>query len=231
MSSAPGIQPEWPPPEAAADVVRLIAHDLRQPLSTIESIAYYLSLVLPRGTGEEAKIHEQLQQIQQLVEQSSWILTSGVQLTDISRAAPDSARPRTADRRRPFRRDRTPRSLHRDWSSPATCRRSMPIPDLSRALIENLLTLFRQLSTQAASGHAAHACGIPARMAGAFDGRDGLPFRSCARAGNRAEPGERAAESSRRMAARSSCSSMPLPVFVFWWDYRGRCYHEGFPAW
>src|SRR5882762_10844565 len=64
---------------ASADVLRLIAHELRQPLSTIEAIAYYLTLVLPH---DDPKIHEQLIRLQQLVEQSNWILTSGLHLAD-----------------------------------------------------------------------------------------------------------------------------------------------------
>src|SRR3954470_5145921 len=61
-------------------VLQAMAHEIRQPLSTIESIAYYLTMVLPQ---EEEKIREQLRRLSQLVEQSNWILTSGVNLADI----------------------------------------------------------------------------------------------------------------------------------------------------
>src|SRR5258706_10483480 len=58
-----------------------IAHELRQPLSAIESIAYYLNLVLPQdgspGRAQAARLHE-------LVEQSNWILTCALQLADPS---------------------------------------------------------------------------------------------------------------------------------------------------
>src|ERR1700680_4414718 len=64
-----------------------IAHELRQPLSAIESIAYYLSLVLPRDGGHA---HQQALRLQQLVEQSNWILTSALQLSDASPLAPQS---------------------------------------------------------------------------------------------------------------------------------------------
>src|SRR6185295_4154160 len=60
-------------------VLQAVAHEIRQPLSTIESIAYYLSMVLPR---DEDKIREQLNRLGQLVEQSNWILTSGLHLAD-----------------------------------------------------------------------------------------------------------------------------------------------------
>lgn len=63
---------------ASPEVMRVLAHELRQPLSTIQSIAYYLTLILP----EDEKVREQLEKIQQLVEQSNWMLTSSQFLTD-----------------------------------------------------------------------------------------------------------------------------------------------------
>ena len=52
-----------------------LAHDLRQPLSSIESIAYHLSLVLPQGDGD---VQRSLARIRQLVEQTNGILTEGL---------------------------------------------------------------------------------------------------------------------------------------------------------
>ena len=60
------------------NVMRTLAHELRQPLSTIESIAYYLTLILP----EDQKVREQLDRIQHLVEQSNWMITSGQFLSE-----------------------------------------------------------------------------------------------------------------------------------------------------
>ena len=55
MSSATGVQTVAAVPETQSSVsavaLETIAHELRQPLSAIESIAYYLSLVLPRESG------------------------------------------------------------------------------------------------------------------------------------------------------------------------------------
>ncbi len=68
----------------AAEVVRMMAHELRQPLSTIESIAYYLNLVLPRA---DAGAREQLSRLQGLVDQSNWILSNGVRCVEVSTAA------------------------------------------------------------------------------------------------------------------------------------------------
>src|SRR5580700_3151770 len=84
MSSATGLQTAV----GSVPVLRVIAHELRQPLSTIEAIAYYLSLVLPRdGDG---KIHQQLDRLQQLVEQSNWILSNSLLLSEPMASAPES---------------------------------------------------------------------------------------------------------------------------------------------
>jgi len=138
--SAPGIQPA----ASSIDVLRSIAHELRQPLSTIESIAYYLSLVLPRDGG---KVQEQLAQLQHLVEQSNWILTSGLRLADPSPISPElidleelitqtvSSRPAAAE---------VPVRLELAGNVPLV----RMDPGLGRALVENLLMLFRQFATE-----------------------------------------------------------------------------------
>jgi len=71
-------------PLAKDEVLGAVAHELRQPLSNIEAIAYYLSMVLPQG---DAKIQAQLARIRELVEQSSWILSSGLRLAGSSPSA------------------------------------------------------------------------------------------------------------------------------------------------
>ena len=58
-------------------IVSLLAHELRQPLSTIESIAYYLELSLPKTEG---KLLDQVRKLRELVAQSDWILSDAVQL-------------------------------------------------------------------------------------------------------------------------------------------------------
>ena len=63
--------------EVTDDLLGTLAHDLRQPLSNIETIAYYLSMILPPG---DAKIQAQLARIRELVEQSNSILSSALGL-------------------------------------------------------------------------------------------------------------------------------------------------------
>ncbi len=63
-----------------------LAHELRQPLSAIESTAYYLTMVLPRG---EKRAQEHAARLQRLIEQANWILSCGLQLADASPLAPE----------------------------------------------------------------------------------------------------------------------------------------------
>lgn len=66
-----------------SDVLGAVAHDLRQPLSNIETIAYYLSLVLPK---HDPKIQEQLRRIRELVQETNDILANGIRLQDHAEA-------------------------------------------------------------------------------------------------------------------------------------------------
>ena len=68
---------------APAEALGNVAHELRQPLSNIEAIAYYLSMILPPG---DAKIQAHLARIRELVQESNEILSSSV------RAAGDPAK-------------------------------------------------------------------------------------------------------------------------------------------
>src|SRR5450432_645358 len=123
--------------------LQTIAHELRQPLSAIESIAYYFSLALPRDSHPARK---QAKRLQHLVEQSNWILTCALQLADDTPLAPQplnleeliiqtvNARTALGDPR-----------IHLELAG------GLPLvnldPGRGRKLLENLLTLFRQLAS------------------------------------------------------------------------------------
>ena len=62
-------------PSQSVDVICNLAHDLRQPLSAIEAIAYYLAKTLPEDQMEARKY---LIRLQELVETSSTILSDAV---------------------------------------------------------------------------------------------------------------------------------------------------------
>ena len=69
---------------APSEFLSTIVHDLRQPLSNIETIAYYLTLVLPKG---DEKIQAHLERIRELVQQSSDILSNSVRQAGCSQPA------------------------------------------------------------------------------------------------------------------------------------------------
>ncbi|HEV2688706.1 MAG TPA: hypothetical protein VGV35_09135 [Bryobacteraceae bacterium] len=61
-----------PTPTIAADeTIRELVHDLRQPLSSIEAIAYYLEMTLP---ADQFQARQYMRRLQQLVEHTSSIL-------------------------------------------------------------------------------------------------------------------------------------------------------------
>jgi hypothetical protein len=62
---------EAPSAPAREEAVRDFIHDLRQPLSSIEAIAYYLEMTLPAGQNEA---RQYMRRLQQLVEEASVIL-------------------------------------------------------------------------------------------------------------------------------------------------------------
>lgn len=147
MTSATGVQTVAAAPKtqssSPAVAFETIAHELRQPLSAIESIAYYLSLVLPR---ESCPVREQVSQLQQLVEQSNWILTSALQLADRAPLAPQPVNLEEL-----VTQAVTARALHEDPTIRLELAGGLPLvrldPGRGRALLENLLLLFRQLSS------------------------------------------------------------------------------------
>ena len=142
MSSATGVQTVAAVSEAqslaAAVGLETVAHELRQPLSAIESIAYYLSLVLPRDGGPA---REQAGRLQELVEQSNWILTSALQLADCSPLAPQMVDLETL----------ITQVVGEDSAVRLELAGGLPLvrldPARGRALLENLLLLFRQVAT------------------------------------------------------------------------------------
>jgi nitrogen-specific signal transduction histidine kinase len=73
--------------DATDEILSRLAHELRQPLSNIEAVAYYLSMILPPG---DKNIQAQLARIRELVEQSSLILSAALSLAP----PPPAAEPR-----------------------------------------------------------------------------------------------------------------------------------------
>lgn len=123
-------------------ILQAIAHELRQPLSTIESTAYYLGLILPRG-NDRARDH--VARLRDLVEQSNWILSCGLQLTD--ETPPATERVDLEE----FVTETVAAAIRPAGQKPVLdLAGDLPPVDLDpgrgRALIENLLILFQQIA-------------------------------------------------------------------------------------
>jgi signal transduction histidine kinase len=58
-----------------AETIRNLAHELRQPLSAIEAIAYYLEMTLP---PEQIQTRQYLVRLQSLVEQANLTLIEAI---------------------------------------------------------------------------------------------------------------------------------------------------------
>lgn len=71
--------------ESAAAVVGQIAHELRQPLSAMEAIVYYLQLTVT----DDPRTRFQIEKLRQLVEQSGSILSDAVHFLQAAPARPE----------------------------------------------------------------------------------------------------------------------------------------------
>lgn len=72
-------------PPTASEVVRHLAHELRQPLSAIESIAFCLAA---GNSVQTPGIDEHVDRLQQLVEHANWVLADMVHLLQLSAPQP-----------------------------------------------------------------------------------------------------------------------------------------------
>jgi nitrogen-specific signal transduction histidine kinase len=69
----------------AQELVSMLAHELRQPLSAMESLSCYLEIVLP---PHEAKARLQVGKMQELLRQTNWILSDAVHFLQAANAHP-----------------------------------------------------------------------------------------------------------------------------------------------
>ena len=69
----------------AQEMVSLLAHELRQPLSAMESLSCYLEMVLP---AHESKARTQVEKMQELLRQTDWILTDALHILQAVNAHP-----------------------------------------------------------------------------------------------------------------------------------------------
>jgi signal transduction histidine kinase len=69
--------PSEPAPNRTQEMIFNLVHDLRQPLSAIEAIAYYLEMLLPSG---QLDARRQLARLRELVGQSGEILSDAAEV-------------------------------------------------------------------------------------------------------------------------------------------------------
>ena len=70
----------------AKDVIRHITHELRQPLSALDSIAFYLQMTVG---GEGTPLAAQVSRLQQMVDNANWVLTDALHLMQAAPPARD----------------------------------------------------------------------------------------------------------------------------------------------
>ena len=75
LLGSPDYVPSQPIPNRTQEAIFNLAHDLRQPLSAIEAIAYYLEMTLP---VDQLDARRQLARLQELVVQSDTIIADAV---------------------------------------------------------------------------------------------------------------------------------------------------------
>jgi len=73
------------PTENAAEIVGQLAHELRQPLSAMEAIVYYLQLTVV----DDARTRAQIEKLRQLIDQSGSILSDAVHYLQAAPARPE----------------------------------------------------------------------------------------------------------------------------------------------
>ncbi len=69
----------------AAHLVRHLAHEIRQPLSTLDSLAYYLAIILP---PTDVRAQDQVEKIRQLVAEAGMIVDDAVHYVQASPSHP-----------------------------------------------------------------------------------------------------------------------------------------------
>jgi signal transduction histidine kinase len=148
MSSAAAVQTAVVAlPEPA--VLRTIAHELRQPLSAIETIAYYLSLVLPQ---DDDRSRGHAEHLQRLVEQSNWILNCALELSNDAPLAPQPV-----DLEELITQVLAARQACTDSAPRLELAGDLPPvrldPARGKALVTNLFLLFEQISVPAHPVH------------------------------------------------------------------------------
>ncbi len=69
------------------DVIRHLTHELRQPLSALESIAFYLQMTVGAGASD---VGAQVGRLQQMVDSANWVLSDVLHLLQMAPPNPEA---------------------------------------------------------------------------------------------------------------------------------------------
>jgi light-regulated signal transduction histidine kinase (bacteriophytochrome) len=72
----------------AKDVIRHLTHELRQPLSALESIAFYLQMTAAGRDATDVSAH--LDRLQQMVDSANWVVTDVLHLMQMATPNPEA---------------------------------------------------------------------------------------------------------------------------------------------
>lgn len=76
----------WEGLSQSSEAVRLLAHELRQPLSCMEAVTFYLDLVVP---PDDLRIRQQLEKLRRLIEQMNSSVDDVVHLSGATQPRPE----------------------------------------------------------------------------------------------------------------------------------------------
>ena len=123
-------------------ILRSLAHELRQPLGSIEATAYYLDLVLPHG---DQRARDHVTRLHDFVGQCSWMLACALELTNDRPLQPVLLNLEAA-----ITQVISARAIPGQPVPELNLSGSLPLvladPARVRTLVENLLTLFERLA-------------------------------------------------------------------------------------
>jgi signal transduction histidine kinase len=124
----------------AADLVRHLAHEIRQPLSTLDSLAYYLAIILP---PTDVRAQDQVEKIRRLVAQAGTIVDDAVHYVQASPAHPVNVSLNQLVTRTLAESSRERWNVHLDLSA-EPCIAHLDLVQ-SQHMAQHLLDLFRHL--------------------------------------------------------------------------------------
>ena len=124
----------------ATHLVRHLAHEIRQPLSTLDSLAYYLAIILP---PTDVRAQDQVEKIRRLVAQAGTIVDDAVHFVQASPAHPVNVSLNQLVTRTLAESSRNRWNVHLDLAAEPCIAQLDSVQ--AQHMTQHLLDLFRQL--------------------------------------------------------------------------------------